>query len=75
LEKLVSRPDMLFVDQRLGFYADGYDYHSKPEQIEADTRIRKRMRELGYKILAFAGKRKAGDLEGCVKEITRERIA
>ncbi len=67
--KLVSRPDMLFPAQRVAIYADGHAYHTTPSQIENDNRIRNRMRELGYKILAFTGSRIAGDPDGCVGEI------
>jgi very-short-patch-repair endonuclease len=66
---LVSRPDMLFGGQRIAIYADGHDYHSSSEQIENDNRIRGRMRELGYKVLAFSGGRIAGDIDGCMREI------
>ncbi len=70
--ELVSRPDMLFKDQRVAIYADGHDYHSSPAQVENDSRIRRRMRELGYKVLAFTGSRIAGDVDGCLREIVRE---
>lgn len=66
---LVSRPDMMFGPQRLAVYADGYDYHSSKEQIERDIRVRGRMRELGYKVKAFPGRRIVGDLDGCIREL------
>lgn len=67
--RIVSRPDMLFPSSRLAVYADGHDYHTAPDQIDNDNRIRRRVKELGYKVLAFSGSRIAGDIDGCIREI------
>ncbi len=67
--KLVSRPDMLFDAQRIAIYADGRDFHTSPDQVENDNRIRSSVRELGYRVLAFSGSRIAGDIDGCIREI------
>jgi len=64
---LVTRPDMLFPDKRLAVYADGADYHSRPERMAHDERTR--AQELGYRILAFAGTRIHHDVDGCVDDI------
>jgi G:T-mismatch repair DNA endonuclease (very short patch repair protein) len=68
---LVTRPDMLFPDQRVAVYADGYEFHSTPEQIAHDQRVRTRARELGYRILAFPGKRIVHEPAACVDEIVK----
>lgn len=69
---VVSRPDMLFELERVAVYADGHEFHSSPEQLAHDGRVRSRMRELGYKVLVFSGSRIANDAVACVAEIAAE---
>jgi len=66
---VVSRPDMPFEHQRVAIYADGKAFHSSPEQIEHDTRVRTRVKELGYKVLYFPGGRIYHNVEDCVADI------
>ena len=66
---VISRPDILFESERIAVYADGREFHSSPEQIAHDERVRSRMRELGYKVLAFSGSRIVSDAAACVSEV------
>ncbi len=67
--QIVSRPDMLFEAQRIAVYADGHDFHSSPEQISNDERIRRKVRSLGYRVLFFSGAEIYRDASACVDSI------
>jgi very-short-patch-repair endonuclease len=69
--RVVTRPDIVFPDQRIAIYADGDAHHASPEDRAHDLHVRTRARELGWRIKAFPNARITKDLEGCVEEIQR----
>ena len=47
--------DLAFPEIKLAIEADGYEFHSSPDQIERDKYRQKRLEQKGWKVIRFTG--------------------
>lgn len=69
--RIISRADFAFVQQKLAIYCDGTKYHLNRQQWQRDLRQRRELTMLGWKYLAFTGAEINQDIENCIAEVLR----
>lgn len=68
-QRIVSRADIAFVEQRLAIYCDGAKYHLQKDQWQRDLKQRRELARLGWRVLAFTGAEINANVAKCAEEV------
>jgi len=72
--EFICRPDFLYRDKKIAIFCDGESYHAPTEsrqRWEKDLQQRSKLASMGWKVLAFSGRRIRRAVGACIEEIQR----
>jgi very-short-patch-repair endonuclease len=68
-ERMITKPDFAYLDQKIAIYADGYLYHKSKESFERDRNIDRWLQRNGWKTLRFPGGLIYRNVQICIADI------
>jgi len=68
-ERLITKPDFVYVNKKLAIYADGYLYHKSKESFERDRNIDRWLQRNGWKTIRFPGGLIYRNVQICIRDL------
>lgn len=67
--RIVSRADFAFVEQKLAVYCDGARFHLAKDQWQRDMKQRRELISLGWRFMVFSGREINRNVKAAVQEV------